>query len=745
MFSTKLLDIKKEVIELPNEAPGNPMVSVCVPTYQHAKYIRSCLDSVLMQNCSFPFEVIVGEDESTDGTRDICIEYTQKYPDKIRLFLHSRENNISINGRPTGRFNFLYSLSKAGGKYVALCEGDDYWTDPYKLQKQVNFLEANGDFAICYHNLRVEYEGGDHGGQLPSLANSPYQKEVTGIEDLAFGNYIFTASCMFRNNLFNEFPDWVCNTPVGDYVLHMLNAQFGKIKYLNDVMGVYRVHKGGLWESQSASYRDELWVKMLDQMSNFFGPRIKRSLVLSQNDLFVKLINQFRENRTKREHYSGKILENNSYLFRSSIHGKPGSEVPTVSIVLPLSQDVESTTQCLNSIYENTSPELFGLILVESAPSAGVDDVAFRFERKFDNVIVHRTVEKLTFAEACNRGIKLSDAEFILLLKHNLEVKHGWLEAMLGEAAKDDRIGVVGGRVIYKGTSVIRHAGVKIADRKGTLIPLPVRRLKVDDFVKDDKASRDMQAVSGEFILMKRDLIRTLGVLDENFPETYQGVDLCLRAGRAGYRVRYCADSLAYHIGPEREDIKESRNTYLDRLNHKWAGKVKADLSEADAQVELDEISLRQSILRESEPARREKLIYASDRKESEEFKAFLASSPAFRSGMRHASQYHERFPRQGTRLSENATVVSQFELVSNVRGVIARAEKLIAAKKYKEAEKILKGISLSVTFSVDAINGLAVVKSLEGEHKEALELFKLVLFLDPQNRVANENIRLIS
>lgn len=125
----------------PKEA--GPLVSICCITYNHENYIRDAIEGFLSQETSFPVEILLGEDESNDGTREICKEYADKYPKKIRLFLHSRENNIKINGNPTGRFNLLYNLSKAHGKYIALCEGDDFWTDPYKLQKQVGLVKKN--------------------------------------------------------------------------------------------------------------------------------------------------------------------------------------------------------------------------------------------------------------------------------------------------------------------------------------------------------------------------------------------------------------------------------------------------------------------------------------------------------------------------------------------------------------------------------------------------------------------------
>src|SRR5690606_33338178 len=112
---------------------AQPRVSVVVVTYQHARFIAKCLDCILDQKTNFPIEILVGEDESTDGTRGICQKYSQTHPDHIRLFLRSRKDVIHIMGKPTGRANFLGLLSEANGKYVAFCEGDDYWTDPLKL------------------------------------------------------------------------------------------------------------------------------------------------------------------------------------------------------------------------------------------------------------------------------------------------------------------------------------------------------------------------------------------------------------------------------------------------------------------------------------------------------------------------------------------------------------------------------------------------------------------------------------
>jgi glycosyltransferase involved in cell wall biosynthesis len=132
-----------------------PLVSVVVITYNHKNYIKECLDSVLMQKTDFPYEIILGEDDSTDGTREICIDYAEKYPDKIRLFLRDEKDKIYINGKKTGRFNVLECYKDSRGEYIAICEGDDYWTYSAKLQEQVGFLELNQDFGLIGHGFEM--------------------------------------------------------------------------------------------------------------------------------------------------------------------------------------------------------------------------------------------------------------------------------------------------------------------------------------------------------------------------------------------------------------------------------------------------------------------------------------------------------------------------------------------------------------------------------------------------------------
>ena len=133
-----------------------PLVSVTVTTYQHVNYIRDCLNGILMQKTDFPYEIILGEDGSSDGTQEICKEYAVRYPDKIRLFI--RDRRISQFVRKDGtvsRFNGIWNRMSARGKYIAWCEGDDYWTDPLKLQKQVNILESDKNIGFVYSKFQL--------------------------------------------------------------------------------------------------------------------------------------------------------------------------------------------------------------------------------------------------------------------------------------------------------------------------------------------------------------------------------------------------------------------------------------------------------------------------------------------------------------------------------------------------------------------------------------------------------------
>jgi glycosyltransferase involved in cell wall biosynthesis len=265
-------------------------VSISIVTFNHEKYIKDCLEGILMQQTTFPFEIILGEDESKDATREICKEYARRHPDIIKLFLRNRKDVIHINGTATGRYNFIENLTAASGKYIAICEGDDYWTDPLKLQKQVDFMEANPDYNICFHEVGVFNQTE---GILQKNSITRKVAETTTIEELANGNYIHTPSVLFRNNF--NLPKWFQESPTGDWTLYMIMAKDGKIKKLPGTMAVYRQHGNGVWSGKSQLSRMDMTLKSFKLVYNNVSmpPAAKQNLkerirVLKKDRLVVK-------------------------------------------------------------------------------------------------------------------------------------------------------------------------------------------------------------------------------------------------------------------------------------------------------------------------------------------------------------------------------------------------------------------------------------------------------------------------
>jgi len=212
------------------------MVSVLMITYNHEKFIRQALDSALMQNFDGEWELVIGEDCSTDATRSILLEYQKLYPHRIRLLL--REKNLGWMKNSLGTFH------ACRGKYIALLEGDDLWTSPDKLQKQVDFLESHPGFSSSFHNVTVLSDDKETTCYEPGKMKREYH-----LKDIVGGNFIHTCSVVYRNG--GEIPEWFESMPMGDWPTHILNAEWGPIGYIDEVMASYRVHGGGLWSAQS--------------------------------------------------------------------------------------------------------------------------------------------------------------------------------------------------------------------------------------------------------------------------------------------------------------------------------------------------------------------------------------------------------------------------------------------------------------------------------------------------------------
>ena len=242
---------------------NKPFVSVICVAYNQAAFIRQTLDSFVMQKTIFPFEVIVHDDASTDGTADIIREYVAKYPDIIKP-IFQKENQYSKNIPILSK----HIWPKITSKYVAMCDGDDYWCDEYKLQKQVDFLESHPDYSICFHPVYVFWENASHPDSVWPSKPELHHKDL---KTLMQRNFIPNCSVMYRwkvNNLdiVKEYPDDIYPC---DWFVHLLHAKHGKIGFLPDIMSRYRRHSGGI--SFVSEYGDDaVHMKYGVKEMNFF-------------------------------------------------------------------------------------------------------------------------------------------------------------------------------------------------------------------------------------------------------------------------------------------------------------------------------------------------------------------------------------------------------------------------------------------------------------------------------------------
>ena len=250
-----------------------PILSVCFLTYNQIDFVKKALDSVLVQKTDFPFEIIIGDDASSDGSSDIIDQYQRKHSDKIKI-LRSTENL----GRHTGdgTLNIIRNLRACRGKYIAFLEGDDYWTDPLKLQKQVSYLEANPEFSACSHLTKVLEPGGSWGDESQWWQSSP-DNSIFKLEDIISCVTPFhTSSFLVRSLNMKTVSEAFLKSVSGDLMLYHLAAVKGPIFQMPEAMSVYRKHGGGV--TDSVSHSDQLlfytnrWV-MFNDLRKLIWPK----------------------------------------------------------------------------------------------------------------------------------------------------------------------------------------------------------------------------------------------------------------------------------------------------------------------------------------------------------------------------------------------------------------------------------------------------------------------------------------
>lgn len=238
------------------------LVAINCLVYNHESYLRECLDGFVMQQTNFPFVAIVHDDASTDNSAAIIHEYADKYPNIIKP-IFERENQYSKRDGTIQRI-MNAAVDSTSAKYVAMCEGDDYWTDPSKLQKQVDFMEANPEFSLCFHKVKTLIQ------ETGELKNEFIVRDMPGksnIVDLAKGNYIHTPSVLYRKECLDvkSYYNMVPCIP-SDYVMWMLLAEKGYIYKFNEAMAVYR-YGVGIWSGKVSTTNNFSVLKTLTKLS----------------------------------------------------------------------------------------------------------------------------------------------------------------------------------------------------------------------------------------------------------------------------------------------------------------------------------------------------------------------------------------------------------------------------------------------------------------------------------------------
>lgn len=241
-------------------------LSVCVITYNHEEYIEQAITSVLNQDVSFDYEIVVGEDCSTDSTADVLRRLEASNPGRLKVIY--RENNIG------GVKNALRTLESCSGEYIAFLEGDDFWTSMDKLELQVGFLDQHQEASFCFHRTRYLFTKEQSSEYVLPLTDPPMLSSFDFL--LQDGNQVAINSVVARRAYLTDLPVWLADLKLGDWPLCLLLATQGRVGFIPMEMSKYRVHAGGTWSQLSMHLQCAYAIQMLFHVSRLLSGDEKR-------------------------------------------------------------------------------------------------------------------------------------------------------------------------------------------------------------------------------------------------------------------------------------------------------------------------------------------------------------------------------------------------------------------------------------------------------------------------------------
>ncbi len=272
-----------------NPSQAKPLVTVCLITYNHEKFIRSAIESILNQEVNFELEIIIADDFSNDNTREIILEYYQSNKNLIKLLF--QKSNVGA------AHNFMNLINLAKGKYIAYLEGDDYWIDNQKIKKQVEFMEKNPDYNIVFTDFNILYESSNKIVNTSHCDKLLDQSTYT-IQDITYENIIPSLTAMYRN-IELKFPSNYEILWPGDWPFNILHAKTGKIKFLKFKSAIYRIHESGTCSSNSPAHNINRYINTAKLMTRWFkySSKIKYYLFYSILKLRLQLFKIWVKNK----------------------------------------------------------------------------------------------------------------------------------------------------------------------------------------------------------------------------------------------------------------------------------------------------------------------------------------------------------------------------------------------------------------------------------------------------------------
>jgi glycosyltransferase involved in cell wall biosynthesis len=402
--------------------PEAPLVSIICITYNHARYIEQTLDGMLAQRTSFEFEVLVGDDRSSDGTAEIIRKYAEAHPQIVPVL---RETNIGPNP------NFQDLARRLRGKFVAICEGDDFWTDPDKLQKQVDFFDEHPEYTVCFHRARVLHEDYPDVEEFFPEACGP---EVS-LQQLVHENCIQTNSVMYRWRFGPEHPFEIKSEIVpGDWFTHLLQAKVGRVGFLDDCMAVYRRHSMGMWSpyatelARSRRYGNGE-IEFFRSLKVHFGGSLWTHLDKTQKFLFGRLATTFLEDSDVESLH--KLIAANADIAANCLDGLGLDAVTAVqpdeaslrecllkqsriSVIVTSYNHVDYIGRCLDSILAQEGLLDLQIIVGDDRSTDGTADIISSYADKHpDRIVFLRRKKNVGMLQNMKECLAKADGRYI--------------------------------------------------------------------------------------------------------------------------------------------------------------------------------------------------------------------------------------------------------------------------------------------------------------------------------------------